>query len=194
MNLLALSTGAIVGIIIAAVVVLAIIIWFIATYNFFTGSKVTVEEAFSTMDVFLKKRYDLIPNLVETVKGYAKHESIVLEKVTNARALAMTATTAEDKITANMQLTRALHSINMVAENYPQLKADSSFLSLQNSLSQTEGEIANSRKYYNAVVSSYNKKLVKFPALIVAKICGFKKQPFFVVEDEAERQNVKVAF
>lgn len=194
MNFLALTTGAIIGIAVVAVVVLAIIIWFIATYNFFTSSKVAVEEAFSTMDVYLKKRYDLIPNLVETVKGYAKHESEVFEKVTNARASAMAAVTAEDKIAANAQLTRALRSINMVAENYPQLKADSGFLNLQGSLSQTEADIANSRKYYNAVVAAYNKKLVKIPAVIVAKICGFKKQPFFAVEDEAERQNVKVSF
>ena len=193
MNFLALTTGGIIGIVVA-VVVLAIIIWFIATYNFFTSSKVAVEEAFSTMDVYLKKRYDLIPNLVETVKGYAKHESEVFEKVTNARASAMAAVTAEDKIAANAQLTRALRSINMVAENYPQLKADSGFLNLQGSLSQTEADIANSRKYYNAVVAAYNKKLVKIPAVIVAKICGFKKQPFFEVEDAAERQNVKVSF
>ena len=194
MNLLTLGMGAIIGIVVAAIVVLGLIIWFIATYNFFAGTKTSVDEAFSTMDVYLKKRYDLIPNLVETVKGYAKHESDVLTKITNARAKAQAASTPEEKINANAQLTTALRSINVVAENYPQLKADTNFLNLQGSLSQVENDIANSRKYYNAVVSSYNKKVVKIPSVIVAKICGFKKQPFFTVEDAVERQNVKVSF
>lgn len=194
MNLLALTIGGIIGIVVAVIVVLIILIWFIATYNFFVGTKTSVEEAFSTMDVYLKKRFDLIPNLVETVKGYAKHESEVLTNITNARARVQTATTPEEKIEANAQLSTALRSINIVAENYPQLKADTNFLSLQSSLSGIENDIANSRKYYNAVVKEYNRKTVKIPSVIVAKICGFKKQPFFVVEDAVERQNVKVSF
>lgn len=194
MNLLALTTGGIIGIVVAAVVLIALIIWFIATYNFFVGTKTSIEEAFSTMDVYLQKRYDLIPNLVETVKGYAKHESEVLTNITNARAKVGSAVTAEDKITANAQLTNALRSINIVAENYPQLKADTNFLSLQNSLSQTEVEISNARRYYNGVVASYNKKTVKIPSAIVAKMFKFKKQPLFEVEDSQTRQNVKVSF
>lgn len=195
MNLL-ISQGAVIGISVAAavIVVAVILIWFIATYNFFAGTKTSIEEAFSTMDVYLKKRYDLIPNLVETVKGYAKHESEVLEKVTAARAKVGAASTNEEKIAANAQLTSALRSFYAVAENYPQLKADSGFLSLQNTLSATEREIAESRKYYNGVVASYNKKTVKIPSALVAKIFKFKKQPFFEVNDEAERQNVKVSF
>lgn len=194
MNLLALTTGGIIGIVVAAVVLIALIIWFIATYNFFVGTKTSIEEAFSTMDVYLQKRYDLIPNLVETVKGYAKHESEVLTNITNARAKVGSAVTAEDKINANAQLTNALRSINIVAENYPQLKADTNFLSLQNSLSQTEVEISNARRYYNGVVASYNKKTVKIPSAIVAKMFKFKKQPLFEVEDSQTRQNVKVLF
>lgn len=194
MNLLALTTGGIIGIVVAAVVLIALIIWFIATYNFFVGTKTSIEEAFSTMDVYLQKRYDLIPNLVETVKGYAKHESEVLTNITNARAKVGSAVTAEDKINANAQLTNALRSINIVAENYPQLKADTTFLSLQNSLSQTEVEISNARRYYNGVVASYNKKIVKIPSAIVAKMFKFKKQPLFEVEDSQTRQNVKVSF
>lgn len=195
MNLL-LSQPAITGIIVAAavIVVAALVIWFIVTYNFFAGTKASIEEAFSTMDVCLKKRYDLIPNLVETVKGYAKHESEVLTNITNARARVGAASTNEEKISANNQLTAALRSVNIVAENYPQLKADSNFTQLQNSLSQIESEIAASRRYYNGVVVSYNKKAVKIPSVIVAKICGFKKQPYFEVEDETERKNVKVSF
>lgn len=194
MNLLTISTGGIIGIAVAAVAVVVLLIWFIATYNFFTGTKTSIEEAFATMDVYLKKRFDLIPNLVETVKGYAAHESEVLTGVTQARARVGAASTNEEKIAANAQLSSALRSINMVAENYPQLKADANFLGLQNSLSQIENEIASSRKYYNAVVASFNKRTVRFPSVIVAKIFGFKKQPFFEVEDAAERQNVKVSF
>lgn len=194
MNLLALGTGAIVGIVVAVVIVLAILIWIVAAYNGLAGSKINVEGAFSTIDVYLKKRYDLIPNLVETVKGYAKHESEVLTAVTNARARAQASSTDEEKIAANAQLTRALRSVNIVAEKYPDLKADSNFKSLQNSLQSVEGEIANSRKYYNAIVEVYNKKTVSFPSLIVAKMFGFKAKPFFTVEDEAERQTPKVQF
>lgn len=196
MNLLALSNGAVIGISVAAavIVVAALLIWFIATYNFFAGTKTSVEEAFSTMDVYLKKRYDLIPNLVETVKGYAKHENEVLTNITNARASVGAASTNEEKIAANARLSAALRSVNIVAENYPQLKADSNFSQLQHSLSQIESEISNSRRYYNGVVASYNKKVVKIPSAIVAKIFKFKKQPFFEVSDETERQNVKVSF
>lgn len=196
MNLLAIPQSAVIGISVAAavIVVAAIVIWFIATYNFFAGTKASVEEAFSTMDVYLKKRYDLVPNLVETVKGYAAHESKVLTEITAARARVGEASTGEEKIAANKQLSAALRSINIVAENYPQLKADSNFTQLQNSLSQIESEIAASRRYYNGVVVSYNKKAVKIPSVIVAKMCGFKKQPYFEVEDETERKNVKVSF
>lgn len=195
MNLL-IPQSAVIGISVAVpvIVVAIILIWFIATYNFFAGTKVSAEEAFSTIDVYLKKRYDLIPNLVETVKGYAGHESEVLTKITEARAKAGAAESNEEKIAANARLSAALRSVNIVAENYPTLKADTNFLSLQNSLSQIEGEISNTRKYYNGVVASYNKKTAKIPSSIVAKICKFKKLPFFETESGEERQNVKVSF
>ncbi len=184
----------IIGLSVGGAVLLAIIIWFIATYNTFVSMRSSCEEAFSTMDVYLKKRYDLIPNLVNTVKGYAAHEAEVLEKVTAARAHAQAASTAEEKIAANAELTRALRSVNIVAENYPALKADTSFLNLQSSLSSVEREIANARKYYNAVVKQLNAKREKIPSNLIAKVAKIKKMPYFEVEDETERQNVKVEF
>lgn len=194
MNLLALGIGGIIGIIVAVVVVLAIIIWFIATYNSFVGLRSSGEEAFSTMDVYLKKRYDLIPNLVNTVKGYTKHESEVLTRITEARSHAQAATTPEEKIAADAQLTQALRSINVVVENYPALKADTGFLSLQSNLSSIEAEIANSRKYYNAVAKNFNVKRERIPSNIVAKFMKLKKLPYYEVDDAVERKNVKVEF
>lgn len=193
MNLLALGPWAITGIVAAAVVVV-ILLWFILTYNSFVGAKQNGEEAFATMDVYLKKRYDLIPNLVETVKGYAKHESEVFTNVTNARARAQAAATPEEKIEADANLTRALRSVNIVAENYPQLKADANFINLQNTLNSVENEIAQSRKYYNAVAKQFNVKTAKFPSNIVAGIFHFKKMPYYEVNDPVERQNVNVKF
>ena len=146
------------------------------------------------MDVHLKKRYDLIPNLVETVKGYAKHESEVLRGVTEARSNAQAANTAAEKLEANKQLSQALRSFNMVMERYPELKANTNFMSLQNDLRTIEGEIANSRKYYNGVVKAFNTKREKIPSSIVASIMKLEKQPYFEVDDAVERQNVKVSF
>ena len=197
MNLLALGTGAIVGIIIGVVVgflLIVGIIWYISTHNKFVALRSSVEEAFSTMDVHLKKRYDLIPNLVETVKGYAKHESEVLRGVTEARSNAQAANTAAEKLEANKQLSQALRSFNMVMERYPDLKANSNFMSLQSDLRTIEGEIANSRKYYNGVVKAFNTKREKIPSSIVAKMMKLEKQPYFEVDDAVERQNVKVSF
>ena len=197
MNLLTLSTGAIVGIVIGVVVALLLIIlvcWFISTHNKFVSMRSSVEEAFSTMDVYLKKRYDLIPNLVETVKGYAKHESDVLTKVTEARSNAQAATTAAEKIEANAMLSQALRSFNVVVEKYPELKANQNFLSLQYDLRNIEGEIANSRKYYNGIVKAFNTKRETIPASIVAKMMKLEKQPYFEVDDAAERKSVKVSF
>ena len=197
MDLLVLGTGAIVGIAIAGVVVfllLVALIWGIASYNSFVKLDSQCDEAFSTMDVYLKKRYDLIPNIVNTVKGYAAHESEVLEKVVQARSNAQAAKTAAEKLDANVQLSGALRSLNMVAENYPDLKANTNFMNLQNQLSSIEGEIANSRKYYNAVVKTFNTKIRSIPANIVANMMKLEKKPYFEIDDEAERQNVKVEF
>ena len=184
----------IIGLSVGGGVILILIIWYIVTYNSFVNMRSSCEEAFSTMDVYLKKRYDLIPNLVNTVKGYAKHEEEVFEKVTAARAHAQSAETAEEKIAANGELTRALRAVNIVAENYPALKADTGFLNLQSNLSSLEKEIANSRKYYNAVVKQLNSKRERIPSNIVAKFAKIKKMPYFEVEDEEQRQNVKVEF
>lgn len=197
MNLLALSGGAIAGIIIGVVLVLLLIIcvaWYFSTHNKFVAMRSSVEEAFSTMDVYLKKRYDLIPNLVETVKGYAKHESEVLRGVTEARSNAQAATTAAEKLEANAQLSQALRSFNVVMERYPELKANTNFMNLQNDLRGIEGEIANSRKYYNAMVKAFNTKRETIPASIVAKMMKLEKQPYFEVDDAVERKNVKVSF
>lgn len=194
MKLLALSVGSIIGIVAAVLVVLIIVIWFIATYNKFVQMRNNGEEAFSTMDVYLKKRYDLVPNFVNTVKGYAKHESDVFEKVTLARSRAQAATSVGEKIEANKELSAALRSVNIVAENYPALKADTGFLNLQSTLSKLESEIANSRKYYNAVVKVLNTKRSQIPSNIVAKCMKLEKMPYFEVDDPVERQNVKVEF
>lgn len=197
-NLLAgLSTGAIVGIAVAAVVVLLAIIiigWYISTHNKLIRLKNGVEEAFSTIDVYLKKRFDLIPNIVETVKGYAKHESETYQKITEARAKLGSATTPDEKIAADRQMTTAVRSLFAVAENYPQLKANTNFMDLQNQLKSMEGEIAQSRKYYNATVREFNIKIQSFPSSIVAKKMKLEKASLYEVESAEERQNVKVSF
>jgi LemA protein len=145
------------------------------------------------MDVYLKKRYDLIPNLVETVKGYASHEKDTLEKVIAARNMAASATSVEDKMAGENALTGTLKTLFAVAESYPDLKANQNFMDLQKQLQSLEGEIAQSRKYYNGVVKQYNTKTEIFPSNIIAGIFGFVKAPYFEIE-EGERENVKVSF
>ena len=183
----------IIGIIIA-VVVAVIAIWAVGGYNGFIKGKNNVEEAFATMDVYLKKRYDLIPNLVETVKGYAKHEKETLENITAARAKVSNAGSVEERAQAENQLTGALKTLFAVAEAYPDLKANSNFLNLQNQLQQVEQDIANARKYYNAVVKKYNNKCEMFPSSIIAGMFHFERKPMFEVGSEAERENVQVQF
>lgn len=178
-------------VIIAVVVLVAI--WFISMYNSFVKLNNKVEEAFATMDVYLKKRFDLIPNLVETVKGYAKHESETLEKVVAARSSVQSAGSPEEKFEAENQLTGTLRTLFAVAENYPDLKANQNFINLQDTLTATEGEIAQSRKYYNAVVRDYNNKCQMFPSSIIAGMFGYTKKPMFEI-DEAQRENVSVQF
>jgi LemA protein len=174
-------------------IALILIIWYIATYNSFVTLKNKIEEAFSTMDVYLKKRYDLIPNLVETVKGYAKHESSTFEAVVKARNIAVGATTSEERAQADNVLTGALKSLFAVVENYPELKANQNFLDLQEQLKAIEVDLVNARKYYNAIVRDYNTKRETFPSVIVANMNHMEKKTMFVI-DEAERQNVKVQF
>ena len=196
MNLL-LTTDQIIGISVGVgigVIVLAIIIWAISTHNKFVALTSQYEEAFSTIDVYLKKRFDLIPNIVETVKGYAKHESETFLKVTEARAKLGAATTPEEKIEADKQLSQAIRNFNVVMERYPELKANVNFMDLQNQLKSIESELANSRKYYNATVRVFNAKRQSFPSSIVANCMKLKKQPYFTVDSDEERRNVKVSF
>lgn len=185
--------GIIIGIVIA-VIVLILVIFVISAYNSFVRLRNNVEEAFSTMDVYMKKRYDLIPNFVETVKGYAKHEKETLENVIKARNSAVASTSAEDKINNDSQLTQALKQLSVVVEKYPELKADKNFSELQSTLKSLEDEIANSRKYYNGVVKSYNTKIEIFPSNIIAKWFKFVKKPLYEVDSAEERKNVKVEF
>lgn len=177
---------------IGVIAVLAIII--IVMYNGFIRLKNNCEEAFATMDVYLKKRYDLIPNLVETVKGYASHEKETLERVISARNMAQGAVNMEEKAAGENALTGTLKTLFAVAENYPDLKANENFLDLQHKLNMVEEDIANSRKYYNAVIKQFNTKCEVFPSNIIASIFHFEKKPMFEVDAEEERKNVKVSF
>ena len=171
-----------------------IIIFVVATYNSLIRLKVGVEEGFSTMDVYLKKRYDLIPNLVETVKGYAKHEKETLERVIKARNMAMSATNVEERAKSENVLTDTIKSLFALSESYPELKANSNFIDLQNQLKQIEVDIANSRRYYNGVVKQYNIKIAVFPLNIIAKLFNFTRKDMFEVDNAEERKNVKVNF
>ena len=190
--LIGLGTGAIVGIVIAVIVVL-ILIWLASTYNGLIRKRNTCEEAFSTMDVYLKKRFYLIPNLVSTVKGYAKHESETLEKVIAARNSGATQT-VEERMQDENQITGALRQIFALSENYPDLKANQNFLDLQGQLKSIEADIANARKYYNGAVKAFNNACEQVPSNIVANMFHFERKPMFEVKEEAERENVKVEF
>lgn len=186
--------GIVIVVLIIIVIIAAFFIWLAASYNGFVKLRNKTEEAFSAMDVSLKKRYDLIPNFVETVKGYAAHEKETLQKVIEARNMAMTATTPEDKIAGDSMLTGTLRSLFAVSENYPELKANANFMELQNQLSRIEEEIAGSRRYYNGVVNRFNTKTEMFPGNILAGIFGFKRKPLYELQDEKERENVKISF
>lgn len=181
-----------IGYIILGLIIL-IILGLIYYYNKFIKLKNQVDESWSGIDVQLKRRYDLIPNLVETVKGYAKHEKETLENVIKARNMAMNATNVEEKAQAENMLTGALKTIFALAENYPDLKANENFLNLQNTLNEIEDNIQNARRYYNAVVRDYNILCESFPSVIIANMFNFKKREFFEIE-EKERENVKVSF
>lgn len=183
-----MSTTVIVLIVIA--VILAYL-WFI--YNSLVTAKVRISEALSHIDVQLKRRTGLIPNLVETVKGYAKHEKEVFENVTKARASLMNASSAKEKGEANNMLSNTLKSLFAVAENYPQLKANENFAKLQEELSDTENKIAYSRQYYNSNVLDYNTKIQVFPNVIVANMFHFTPAEFFAANEE-DKKPVKVTF
>lgn len=179
--------------IILAVIVL-IILWLFAMYNGMVRLKNRTDEAWSDIDVQLKRRYNLIPNLVETVKGYATHERELFENVTKARAQAMQAGDPHDKAQAENMLTQTLKSLFAVAENYPDLKASQNFLKLQDELADTENKIQAARRFYNGLVRDFNIKIQIFPNNIVVGWLGFSPREFFEVEGEEERKNVKVSF
>lgn len=165
----------------------------ISTYNGFVGTKNKLEEAEATMDVYLKKRSDLIPNLVETVKGYANHEKETLEQVMKARNAALGAQGREERQTQEAAISGSLKSIFALSENYPQLKADAGFRQLSDQLMSIETDITQSRKYFNAVVKSYNSKIAMFPGSIVAGIMNLTPYEYFVV-DPQDRDPISVKF
>lgn len=191
-----MEPGTIIAIVVAAVLVLLIIIIVIAiinTYNALVSMKNTVEEAWSTIDVQLKKRYDLIPNLVETVKGYASHERETLEKVIAARNSAMGAS-GEARFEAESVLSDALRPIFMLQESYPDLKANTNFMDLQNQLKSLENEIASARRYYNGTVKAFNTKIELFPSNIVASWMRLTKRQYFEIENDDHREPAQVRF
>lgn len=175
-------------------IVVVIGLWFMTTYNSLVSMRNKVEEAFSSMDVILKKRFDLIPNLVETVKGYAKHESETLERVIQARNMAVNATNDEDRMAGEAALTASLRQVFALSESYPDLKANENFNKFQDSLQKIEDEISGARRYYNAIVNRFNVKTETFPSAIIASMFGFKRKPLYEVNEPGERDNVKVQF
>ena len=174
-------------------VIAVLVLWFIGVYNSLVQLRNKVKNQFSQIDVQLKRRFDLIPNLVETVKGYAKHESETFEKVVQARNTYASATTDSEKIDAANQMSQAVRGLLALAESYPELKANTNFLSLQNDLKETEEKISYARQFYNDSVMVYNNKIQVIPSNIVAGICGFKEEKLFEAESQ-ERENVKVEF
>lgn len=197
LNNLLIGMGGIIAIVLVVVLLIALVAWYISTRNGFVRLKNKVEEAWATIDVYLKKRFDLIPNLVETVKGYANHESETLEAVVRARNLSAGAKTLDEKMSADSALSSSLKTLfTAVSESYPDLKANTNFLDLQNQLKTIEGELEGARRYYNGVVKSFNTKLEIFPSNIVANGMGedYKKRAYFELDSEEERQNVKVQF
>ena len=179
--------------IIFLVILVVIAVVLISSYNGVVQLRVRCDSAWSDIDVQLKRRHDLIPNLVETVKGYATHEKGTFENIAKFRSQAMQATSPNDKAAAENQLTGALKSLFAVAENYPELKASEQFTQLQGSLSQTEDSIQNARRYYNAVVRDLNTKIQVFPTNILAGMFGFQARQFFETS-ETDREPVAVKF
>lgn len=175
-------------------IILLVAIVLISMYNGLIRLRNRVDEAWSDIDVQLKRRYDLIPNLIETVKGYAAHEKETFEKVTQARSAAMNAGSAEERSKAENALSDTLKSIFALSENYPDLKANQNFLELQRELTDTEDKIQASRRFYNGNVRDFNTKLQVFPTNIFATMLGFKAREFFGITDEKEREVVAVKF
>jgi len=176
------------------IIIVGVVLWLIGVFNNLVVLKNRTKEAWADIDVQLKRRYDLIPNLVETVKGYAAHEKQLFEKVTQARTAAMQATGLKDKADAENALSGTLKSLFAVAENYPDLKASVNFLELQRELTDTEDKIQAARRFYNGNVRDLNIQIESFPANLVAGPLGFKQMELFEAANEAERQPVAVKF
>jgi LemA protein len=174
--------------------VLVVAVFFVALYNRLVTLRNRVDNAWSQIDVQLKRRYDLIPNLVETVKGYAKHESETFERVTQARNMAINAGGVAEQAQAENMLTGALKSLFAVAEAYPELKANQNFMMLQEELSGTESKIAYARQFYNDSVMTHNTAIQKFPAVLVASMLGFPEREYFEIEEPEAREAPSVEF
>lgn len=192
---LAGTKSSIMGITIAIIAVIAVSgLFVVSLYNRLVSRRNLVKEAWSGIDVSLKKRYDLIPNLVETVKGYAAHEKNTLEEVTRYRTASMQAHTPHDKIQAEVGLSKALGSLFAVAENYPDLKASANFVQLQEELSGIENNLESARRYYNGTVRENNILVESFPSNIIAGMFGFHTSEFFEIENTAQRERPNVTF
>ena len=176
----------------ALVLVFIVILWAIVIFNRFIRGRNLVREAWSGIDVQLKRRYDLIPNLVETVKGYREHERKLFEDITELRSRCMRTERVMEKAEAENALSRMLKNLFAVAEAYPELKANKNFLSLQYGLSEIEDQIQLARRYYNGTVRNYNIRVESFPSMIMAGLCGFKRADFFEIEYVTERQAPEV--
>lgn len=174
-------------------VVAILVLYIISLNNALVKMKLTVNEAVADIETFLKQRYDMIPNLVETVKGYAKHEKGIFESVSELRSKAMSAGSLEEKIKLEGELQKGISKIFAIAESYPELKANENFLNLQANLKDMEDEIQKSRRFYNGTVRDFNTKIQVFPNNIIVGILGFKEFPFFEAEEE-EKKNVEVKF
>jgi LemA protein len=177
-------------------VIVLLVLWIVAMYNGFVRARIKIDNSWSDINVFLKKRFDLIPNLVNTVKGYAAHESQTLERVVQARnaAAAVPASDVQATAQANQALNGALRGLLAVAESYPDLKANQNFLELQLALQNIESDLGNARRYYNATVRDYNTSIQQFPGVILARSTGFQPRQFFELDNPQEARNVEVKF
>lgn len=177
-------------------IIVLLVLWGIRLYNSLVKARIKVDNSWSDIRVFLKKRFDLIPNLVNTVKGYAAHEKETFEKITEARAAVANSAggDVQAQAQANQKLSGALGRLFAVAENYPDLKANQNFLELQTALQNIEGDLGNSRRYYNATVRDYNTSIQQFPAVLIAGSMNFKSREFFELENMEEAKNVEVKF
>ncbi len=183
-----------IALLIVAALAVLIIFYGVSIYNRLVRLRTLVQEAWSSIDVMLKKRHDLIPNLVETVKGYASHERETFDSVTRARAAAMSANSVQEKEAAEKNLSQAMMHLNAVAEQYPDLKANTNFMQLQGELSALEGDIEKARRYYNGTVRENNIMVETFPSNIIANMYKFEKATFFELENTAERNVPSVKF